>query len=210
MASKPKVRKSTEDRRRDIVEAAGKVFSKRGFSGTTTRELAAAAGSHEAVLFRHFGSKEKLYSAALESRLSRNRQSALDEMESCAKRKDDRGFFEALARGLLTRFENDSAIPRLILFSALERHEPAAVVRKRQLRVEEPTRKYISMRIRDGAFRKMDPDHAVIAFGAMLFGYVVRQDVLGMAAHKAHKLEKIVESFVTIFLDGLGNKGTDN
>jgi len=204
MTTKTRVRKASHNRRREILETAGELFSKRGFSGTTTRALAAAAGSHEAVLFRHFGSKEKLYSAALESRLSRNRQSALDEMEACAKRKDDRGFFEALARGLLTRFENDSTIPRLILFSALERHEPAAVVRKRQLRVEEPTRKYISMRIRDGAFRKMDPEHAVIAFGAMLFGYVVRQDVLGMAAQKSHKREKIVQSFVTIFLEGLG------
>jgi len=206
MTKKTRVRKASHDRRRDIVEAAGELFSKRGFRGTTTRALAAAAGSHEAVLFRHFGSKEKLYSAALESRLSRNRQSALDEMEACAKRKDDRGFFEALARGLLRRFENDSAIPRLILFSALERHEPAAVVRERQLRVEEPTRKYISMRIRDGVFRKMDPEHAVIAFGAMLFGYVVRQDVLGMSAHKSHKREKILHSFVTIFLAGLGKR----
>jgi len=196
-------RKTSEARRREIIEAAGELFARKGFKGTTTRDLAAAAASHEAVLFRHFVSKERLYSAALETRLTRNRQSALEQMESCAKKKDDRGFFEALARGLLTRMEDDVAIPRLILFSALEGHEPAKVVTERQLRVERPTLKYISARIRDGAFRKMDPNHAVMAFGAMLFGYVIRQDILGMAGHKTYLREKIVQSFVTIFLGGM-------
>jgi len=179
------------------------LFSKRGFNGTTTKDLAAKAGVHEAVLFRHFRNKEELYSMALDTRLSRNRQSALEQMETFAKENNDRGFFEALARGLLSRFEEDVAIPRLILFSALEGHEPGKVVTSRQLRVERPTLKYISKRIRDGAFRSIDPSHAVMAFGAMLFGYVIRQDILGMASHKAYKREKIVQSFVTIFLEGL-------
>lgn len=203
MASKKKSRKPTADRRQDILEAAGDLFSRKGFNGTTTRELAAAAGVHEPVLFRHFKNKGALYSATLEIRLSRNRQSTLQEMEKYAKARDDRGFFETLARGLLTRFEDDVAIPRLILFSALEGHEPAALVIDRQLRVERPTLKYISMRMREGAFRKMEPNHAVLAFGAMLFGYIVRQDILGMAQHKAYKREKIVQSLVTIFLGGL-------
>jgi len=78
----------------------------------------------------------------------------------------------------------------------------------RQLRVERPTLAYISKRIRDGAFRRIEPSHAVMAFGAMLFGYVVRQDVLGMAGHKAHQREKIVQSFVTIFLEGMKVSGS--
>jgi AcrR family transcriptional regulator len=52
------------DERRDLIlEACLKVFAERGFHGATTRELAKAAGVSEALLFRHFPSKEDLYLA---------------------------------------------------------------------------------------------------------------------------------------------------
>ncbi|MBV9829722.1 MAG: helix-turn-helix transcriptional regulator [Alphaproteobacteria bacterium] len=37
------------------------LFARAGFAGTTTRELAEAAGISEALLFRHFPSKQSLY-----------------------------------------------------------------------------------------------------------------------------------------------------
>ena len=54
---------SGEDRRTAIIKAARSVFVEKGFYRTTTRELAAAAGVSEALLFKHFPSKEALYSA---------------------------------------------------------------------------------------------------------------------------------------------------
>ena len=54
-------RLDSDDRRKAIVSAAVPLFARNGFSGTTTRELAAAAGVSEALLFRHFPSKQSLY-----------------------------------------------------------------------------------------------------------------------------------------------------
>src|SRR5665213_2764314 len=54
-------RLDSDDRRRAIVTAAVPLFARKGFAGTTTRELAAAAGVSEALLFRHFPSKQVLY-----------------------------------------------------------------------------------------------------------------------------------------------------
>lgn len=52
------------DERRDrILDAALRVFADRGFHGATTRELAKAAGVSEALMFRHFPTKEDLYLA---------------------------------------------------------------------------------------------------------------------------------------------------
>jgi AcrR family transcriptional regulator len=202
-ASKRSRSERRQETRQDILAAAEALFAEKGFSGASTRNLAGKAGVHEAVLFRHFRSKKELYRAMLETKLSRNRQTAIDRMQQCAAARDDRGFFEALARGLLARFEDDPSITRLILFSALEGHEPPEVIAERQLRVEKPTLDYISLRIREGAFRKMDPGHAVVAFGAMLFGYIVRQQIVGMARRRSYKRETIVKNFVTIFLDGM-------
>ncbi len=54
---------SSEERRADIIRAVRQVFSEKGFDGTTTRELAAAAGVSEGLLFKHFPNKQALYSA---------------------------------------------------------------------------------------------------------------------------------------------------
>ena len=54
-------RLDSDDRRKAIVNAAVPLFARDGFAGTTTRELAAAAGVSEALLFRHFPSKQSLY-----------------------------------------------------------------------------------------------------------------------------------------------------
>ena len=54
---------SCEDRRTAIIKTARRVFVEKGFDRTTTRELAEAAGVSEALLFKHFPSKEALYSA---------------------------------------------------------------------------------------------------------------------------------------------------
>src|SRR5438034_11598799 len=105
MAAKRKVREITKVRRQDILNAAEKLFSQKGFNGTTTKELAANAGVHEAVLFRHFTNKRALYRATLDLKVARNRDSALGQTEQHAKQRDDRGFFEALPLGLLTRFK---------------------------------------------------------------------------------------------------------
>lgn len=51
------------ERRAAILDAAKKAFAEHGFDGTTTRELARAAGVSEALLYRHFPSKKKLYAA---------------------------------------------------------------------------------------------------------------------------------------------------
>jgi AcrR family transcriptional regulator len=54
-----------DERRKAIVAAAVPLFARKGFAGTTTRELAEAAGISEALLFRHFPSKKQLYSEIL-------------------------------------------------------------------------------------------------------------------------------------------------
>jgi AcrR family transcriptional regulator len=59
-------RLTAEARKEAIVEAVRDVFAQKGFDGTTTRELAKAAGVSEALLYKHFPSKESLYAAMLE------------------------------------------------------------------------------------------------------------------------------------------------
>ena len=60
-------RLDAEGRRQAIIDAALPLFARKGFAATTTRELAAAAGVSEALIFKHFPSKAALYAEILRS-----------------------------------------------------------------------------------------------------------------------------------------------
>ena len=59
----PRPRLDSEARRSGIVEAALPLFARKGFAGTTTKEIAEAAEVSEALLFKHFPTKAALYGA---------------------------------------------------------------------------------------------------------------------------------------------------
>src|SRR6186713_146554 len=63
VTAKSTLKMSGEERRAAIIKAVRRVFAQKGFHGTTTRELATAAGVSEALLFKHFPNKESLYAA---------------------------------------------------------------------------------------------------------------------------------------------------
>lgn len=52
-------------RRTEILEAARTVFLRSGFAGARIREISEVAGVNEALLYRHFESKETLFEAAI-------------------------------------------------------------------------------------------------------------------------------------------------
>jgi AcrR family transcriptional regulator len=59
-------RLAPEERRKLIVEAAGRLFGERGYDGARLDAVAAAAGVTKPVLYRHFADKTALYLALLE------------------------------------------------------------------------------------------------------------------------------------------------
>ena len=87
-------------------------------------------GRSEATVFRHFATKEELYAAILDHKACAGGESF--EPEKMAKeailRKDDRAVFESLALGALTHHEHDPDFQRLLLHSALEKHELAQML----------------------------------------------------------------------------------
>ena len=67
MTEKPKDASAEEK----ILEAARKVFSKKGYSGTRTRDIAEEAGINLALLNYYFRSKEKLFEKVMGEKLEK-------------------------------------------------------------------------------------------------------------------------------------------
>ena len=58
-------RRSSEEVRGLLIEAAGELFGENGFSGVTTRQIAERAGVSEAILWRQFRTKAALFNVAV-------------------------------------------------------------------------------------------------------------------------------------------------
>lgn len=67
------------NRRRQLVTAAARLFRRKGFGATTTRDIAAAVGMHAGSPFYHFKSKEALLHAVMQEgmRTALERQTAV-------------------------------------------------------------------------------------------------------------------------------------
>ena len=58
-------RRSSSDVRRELLASASYLFGRRGWAGTSTKEIAAGAETYETSLYTHFGSKAGIFSAAV-------------------------------------------------------------------------------------------------------------------------------------------------
>jgi len=190
---------SGQERQAGIIAAAAALFARRGFTGATTREIAKAAGCSEALVFKHFPTKRALYAAILAERVPLTEM--LTAVEDAAKKKDDRLVFSTLARHRIRRGA-DPTLLRLLLFSALEGHELSKMFFKNQHRVfYDYLAGYIEQRIRDGAFRRVDPLLAARSFMGLIAHHRLLHELFGVALHRSH--EECVESYVSLFLDGI-------
>src|SRR6476659_9495281 len=165
LAPRPKrIRMAGEDRRRLLLRAAIDCFARKGCGGTKTKDIAAAAGVSEAILFRHFATKEDLYHAILDMKEEQKAANTCKRVvEECAARRDDTGVFSAIVREILDSFQEDVAFHRLILYAVLEGHLMAHLFQKRLgSRRRDFLRRYVMERQAEGAFRACDPDLALM------------------------------------------------
>jgi AcrR family transcriptional regulator len=172
-------RMTAEDRKLQILQVAVSLFSQRGFGGTTTREIAQAAGVSEAMVFRHFATKQELYSAILDHKACSGDLMNPEQMVAEAlKQKDDRAVFEQLALGALDHHECDPEFQRLLLHSALEGHELSEMFFEKFIRrVYELLGGYIAERQRDGVMINIDPAIAVRSFIGMIIHHSLNNNL---------------------------------
>ena len=177
-------RMAAEERRLQIVRVAMRLFSERGFRGTTTKEIAHAAGVSEAIIFRHFATKEELYTAIIDFKscaglgacppAAESSHPVIDTIRAgvgdAMERRDDREVFRRIALTMMEHHQSDQEFLRLLLYSALEGHQLAQIFWDTNVRVlYEFLGGYIRERQREGAFRNVDPFLVVRAFnGAVI------------------------------------------
>jgi AcrR family transcriptional regulator len=189
------------DRRQQIIAAAMELFARKGFRGTTTRDLAAQADVNEAIIFRYFKTKEELYTAIIEHKAG-ERDSHREELERLAAIGDDEQFLQAVGRTFLEKHETDTTFMRLLLFSALEGHQLSEMFVS-SMAARHPIAHYIQRRIEEGAFRQVDTQLAARSLIGMFVGFIMWQEIFGLKKKQPRDREEVVRTFVSIFLSGV-------
>jgi TetR/AcrR family transcriptional regulator len=120
----PRIRLPAQERRAALLDSACSVFSRGSYRGTTTAELAAAAGVTEPILYRHFASKRSLYLACHEETWTRVR-TLWD--EAVANEDDPALWVSAMGRAFLESEEHRAVISNLWVHALAEASEEPEV-----------------------------------------------------------------------------------
>jgi AcrR family transcriptional regulator len=193
------MRVSGQERQASLIASASSLFAAKGFNGTTTKEIAKAAGISEALVFKYFPTKRALYAAILKEKVTVSE--LLEAVEDAAKKRDDRLVFTLIASYRI-RPGVDPTLLRLLLFSALEGHELSDMFFGKQHKVfYDHLATYIQTRIQERAFRKVDPLLAARAFIGMVVHHRLLHEIFRVPMHRSH--EETVATYVELFVNGL-------
>ena len=99
------------------VRAAFDKIAENGLEGLRLRDVAAAAGIDHSTVHHYFATKEDLYRAILDLKTdpARSREGRR-QLEDCAARRDDAGFFRTVVLEIFQSFRDDPAFHRLTVY----------------------------------------------------------------------------------------------
>ncbi len=205
----PQARMSGDERYAQLLRIAIKLFSEKGFSGTTTKEIANEAGISEAMVFRHFSNKDDLYNSILDYKAYNHGKVVLpwenEEMRILKEKKDDYGFFFHLAFTVLENHEKDYEFLRLLLHSALEGHKLSEMVFDNFVsKLYEFVGDYLRVRQEEGEMLNIEPNIIIRAF----LGMLMHHSLNNLLWDKSRRLldittEQAAHHFASILLNGI-------
>lgn len=199
----PQLRYSAADRREQILEIATGLFAQQGFQGTTTREIAEGSGVTEALIFRHFASKEELYWAVVERKINLARP-AKRMRERLQVSGTDMEILSGVAEEILERRAKDQTLSRLLLYTALENHRLSHRFFKTYIaELYEVLSDFIKQRIAEGRFRPMDPVLAARGFLGMVVYHSWVQELFGGKRYQHFSVQDVSKTLAEVWLQGM-------
>jgi AcrR family transcriptional regulator len=139
-----------------ILQAAGKLFARQGYYGTSTREIARLAGVSENTIFRHFDRKEELFWSSLRS-YSAGLKFRQDVLKGITQSDSPEVILPKIIEILADTVNYRPELLRLIAVAFIELHAKADKFCQEQLSpVFSTINHYLEMNIRSGKIRDLD------------------------------------------------------
>ncbi len=190
-----------EDRRKQILEAAFKVFAEKGFKGATNKNIADEAGVTPGLIYWYFESKEDLFFALMEEHLA---VGAFPLPIEQLKAFPPEHVLPMIAHFGLSRLDNQETINLFKIFAgeAAYSERIRAIANKNINRLLEPLSEYMQAQMDQGRLRQEDPLLTAQTFLAGIFASIMRRQFLGDPTMLEYSADQIVTTVVGIFLRG--------
>jgi len=189
------------DTKEKLLEATFKLISEKGYLGATTREIAHRAGVTELTLFRHFGSKERLFEEVLK------RYTFLPKLKGLLPELKDMSYNESLfvlgERFIDTLKERKSLIK--IMFSEINLY-PEKIKDIYSNFIDEVIKTlagYFKSLQKDGIIRQFPAEIAARAFLGMIFSYFLSEEILLNRTLNNKEIKIVLKEFIDIFICGV-------
>ncbi len=187
-----------------LLDATLKLISEKGYLGATTRKIAEEAGVTELTLFRHFGSKEKLFKELLAGYTFLPRlKELLPELDGLP----GRAALELIAtRFLLTLKQRKSMVKILYSEYTMYPENIRAVYNKFVQEMRTTLSAYFEGLQKRGVLRKnISPAMTARMFLWILFSYFRSEEIMQSSGMKKASMKKQIREMIDIFMSGAVN-----
>jgi len=201
----PETSSDDSGRRRQILDAARRLFSRRGYNGVTVRAIAEEAGLNSAAhLYFYFPSKADLYRETVKEMTAPVQEMSVS--ESALDRPPERAL-GSIARAYLRLFDDEDTVDlyRMGLIEAATNpqlgadHLEAGGGMQGMALVE----KYIERQVELGTLRVSDPRFVAIWFLWQLRSYIIIRELYEPLHKHLPDIDEYVDDIVDIVIHGL-------
>ena len=199
MARTPKV---VEDRREQIIDAAMRVFSEKGFTKATNKDVAREAGITPGLIYYYFESKEKLLEAMVESRSPIR---LLTSLTPQALALPPEAFLRFIIRQILNIIEGENFIQvmRVMLPEIVHNPEITPTVAGFIQRVMGFLTSYLESKMEAGELRQSDASLTAQVFLSSVMGFVLRRHIIRDPLALQYTPEQIADAIVDTVFSGI-------
>lgn len=189
----------TETRQR-ILQAAQRLFAARGYDGTTTRDLASAAGVAEGTLFRHFETKKAIL-------IEVATQGWVEILTDLLTELSEMGSYKAVAqvmRRRMLRMRESADLMRVCFMEAQFHPELRDRIQSEVIiKMTNVAEAFFETAMERGIYRRMNPKIVAQVFLGMFAVAGFSHDTIMEPGASPQVMQEMAEGLAEIFLNGV-------
>jgi AcrR family transcriptional regulator len=195
---------SRADTKEKLINATLWLISEKGYLGATTREISRRAGVTELTLFRHFGSKEKLFEEMLKQHTFLPR---LKELKPTLETMDPGDALKMVGIQFLETLKERKSLVKIVL-SELNSY-PEKVRKVHTTFVDEMVRilaEYLEKLQQEKKLRIFPPEDGARIFFRGIFSHFLSEEIFRGKDLNKRAMERNISLYVDIFINGTAQK----
>ncbi len=202
--TKPKWRRRADERPDEVLDAALKMFARKGFASTKVEDIAREAGLSKGAIYRYFSSKEDIFESLVNRAIAPIADRTLE--LAVSSHEDPEKLLRAVFSVAAARLSDPEtlALPRIVLQEAGRFPELAELYRRQVIDKGIAALEMIVQRgVESGHFRAVNPHLAIRnVMGPMLAHFILGQ-LFGIDREAPVSNEEFLQSHLDILMNGL-------